>query len=160
LSFIPSLTHEQDQVIESLKTTQQSYKERHDAYRIPLSFAPSDKVFLYMERQCFQLECYHKLKPLHYGPYTILQKIGENAYHLDFPPHLGIHDVVNVNSLNHFEPSLVEDEVTISFPSELVPNFQPPLLEDIVIDTQSNTTHIQSHTCYLVGPKGRLPSQV
>ena len=112
-----------------------------------------------MDRDCFQSQSYHKPKHLHYGPYIVLQQIRENAYRLDLCLQIGIDDVVNVNSLNHFETPLVENEVTISHPSELVPDFQPPLLEDRVFNSHSNTTFTQSHTSYLVRGKGQLLAQ-
>jgi len=50
-----------------------------------------------------------KLKPIRYGPFKILEKIGENAFRLDLPTYMHIYSVVNVNSLRLFEPSLIED---------------------------------------------------
>jgi hypothetical protein len=158
-SFLQTLARKQAQVFEALQASQQRYKAHHDVHRKPLSFSPGDKVWFHMEHQCFQSQRYHKLKPLCYGPYTVLQQVGDNAYRLDFPPQLGIHDVVNVNSLKCYEPPLLEEEVTISHPSELVPYFQPPLLQDTVLDTCTTTTRTQQHTSFLVGRKGQLPAQ-
>jgi len=56
---------------------------------------------------------------------------------------LGIHDVVNVNSLKRYEPPLIEEYMTIFHPSELVPNFQPPLLEETTMDTCTTITRTQ-----------------
>jgi hypothetical protein len=81
-----------------------------------------------MESRHFQSQRYHKLKTLWYGPYVILKQVGDKSYHLDFPPQLGIHDVVNVNSMKRYETSLLEEEVTISHPYELAPYFKQPLL--------------------------------
>jgi hypothetical protein len=106
-----------------------------------------------MERQRFQSQRYHKLKPLYYGPYIVLQQDGDNAYHLVFPSKLGIHSVANVNNLSRYEPPLPEEEVTISNPSQLVLDFQPPLLHDTVLDTHITTTPTQQHTSFLVGRK-------
>jgi hypothetical protein len=86
-------------------------------------FTLGDKVWFYMEHQHFKSQPHHKLKPLCYGPYIVLQHIGNNEYHLEFPPQLGIHDVVNVNSLKHYEPPFLEDNVTISHPIKLIPDF-------------------------------------
>ena len=61
----------------------------------------------------FKTQQHHKLKPLHYGPYTVLQQIGPNAYRLDFPQLLlprGIHDVVNVNSLKHHASKILSSK--------------------------------------------------
>jgi len=78
--FLQTLARKQDQA------SQQRYKACHDMHKQPLSFSPEDKVWFHMESQNFQSQHYHKLKPLRYGPYTILQKVDNNAYHLDFPP--------------------------------------------------------------------------
>jgi hypothetical protein len=110
-------------------------------------FTPSDKVLFHMERWIFKSQRRHKLKPLRYGLYIVLQQIWNNAHRLDFPPQLGIHDVMNVNNLKHYEPPLLEDNVTISHPVELIPNFQPPLLQD----TRHTTTRHQQHTSYWSG---------
>jgi hypothetical protein len=40
------------------------------------------------------------LKPIRYGPFTILEKIGTNAFHLDLPPYMQIYSVVNVENPN------------------------------------------------------------
>jgi len=50
-----------------------------------------------------------KLKPIRYGPFQILEKIGENAFHLDLPSYMHISSIVNVDFLRLFEPSLIED---------------------------------------------------
>jgi len=43
-----------------------------------------------------------KLKPIRYGPFKVLEKIGENAFHLDFPSYMHIYLVVNVENLRLF----------------------------------------------------------
>ena len=40
-----------------------------------------------------------KLKPIRYGPFRILEKIGENDFHLDLPAYMHIYSVVNVDCL-------------------------------------------------------------
>ena len=50
-----------------------------------------------------------KLKPIRYGPFKILEKIGENAFRLDLLACMHIYSVVNAKNLKLFEPSLVED---------------------------------------------------
>jgi len=52
------------------------------------------------------------------GPFKILEKIGENFFHLDLPAYMHIYSVVNANSLRLFEPSLIENlEEQSQFPS-------------------------------------------
>jgi hypothetical protein len=67
--------------------------------------------------------------------------------------------VVNVNSLKHYEPPLLEDNVIVSHPVKLIPDFHPPLLQDTLLDTHHTTTHNQQHTSYLVGCTGQTPAQ-
>ena len=50
-----------------------------------------------------------KLKPIRYGPFKILEKIGENAFRLDFPTYMQIYLVVNAEHLRLYEPSLIKD---------------------------------------------------
>jgi len=67
-----------------------------------------------------------KLKPIRYGPFKILEKIGENDFHLDLLAYMHIYSVVNVDSLRLFEPSLIEDlEEQSLFPSidDLLPEY-------------------------------------
>ena len=86
-------------------------------------FTPGDNIWLYMECQRFKSQRHHKLKPLRYGPCIVVQWIGDNAYCLDFPPQLGILDVVNVNILKHYEPPLLEDNVIVSHHVKSILNF-------------------------------------
>jgi len=50
-----------------------------------------------------------KLKPIRYGPFRILEKVGENAFRLDLPTYMHIYSDVNVDCLRLFEPSMIED---------------------------------------------------
>jgi hypothetical protein len=85
----------------------------------PLSFQPGDHVWLLLDKQRFKGH-HHKLHPLKYGPYIVLECIGENAYRLYFPAQLGIHDVLNVNNLKLFEPPLLEEGVIVQHPPLLL----------------------------------------
>jgi len=48
-----------------------------------------------------------KLKSIKYGPFKILEKIGENAFHLDLPAYMHIYLVINADCLRMFEPSMI-----------------------------------------------------
>ncbi len=50
-----------------------------------------------------------KHKPIRYGPFKILEKIGENTFRLDFPAYMHIYSVINVENFRIYEPSLMED---------------------------------------------------
>ena len=118
-----------------------------------------DKVWLHLDKQRFKTQSHHKLKPLRYGPYTILEAIGPNAFRLDLPAQLGIHNVINVNNLKLYEPPQLEDEIAVIHSNDNIPEFQPPLAEDTLLDTRTRTTRNRQIMTYLVGKKGSLPSQ-
>lgn len=156
--FIQQLTQRHTAVTTALKTAQEQAKQRHDKQRTYLSFQPGDKVWLHLDKQRFKSQ-HHKLMPLRYGPYTILDKIGENAYHLDLPPQLGIHDVINVNQLKLFEPPLLEEPVTITHPVDNISDFQLPVAKDTILDTKTRSTRNREHISYLVARQGQTAAQ-
>ena len=51
-----------------------------------------------------------KLKPIRYGPFKILEKIGTNEFKLDLPPYMQIYSIVNVDNFRLFEPPLIYDQ--------------------------------------------------
>jgi len=53
---------------------------------------------LYISKERLQGEG-KKLKPFRYGPFKIVDKIGENAFCLDLPACMKIYSVVNVENL-------------------------------------------------------------
>ena len=66
------------------------------------------------------------LKPIRYGPFRILENIGENTFHLDLPAYMHIYSIVNVDCLRLFEPSMIEDpEEKSQLPSidDLLPEY-------------------------------------
>ena len=51
-----------------------------------------------------------KLKPIHYGSFKIIKKVGNNAFQLDFPSYMQMYSVVNVENLCLYEPPLIDDQ--------------------------------------------------
>jgi hypothetical protein len=78
---------------------------------------------------------------------------------LDFLAQLDIHDVLNVNNLKLFEPPLLEETITVQHPMDNIPDVQPPLLTDKILDSKTKTTRQQQYLSYLVGRKGQTPAQ-
>ena len=105
-----------------MQETEDHAKQRHDRKCTPLIFQPGDQLWLLLAKNIFKGH-HHKLHPLQYGPYIVLEHIGENAYRLDFPTQLGIHDVLNVNKLKLFEPPLLDEAVTVHHLVDNIPNF-------------------------------------
>ena len=67
-----------------------------------------------------------KLKPIRYGPFNILEKIGENYFCLELPAYMHIYSVVNADNLRLFEPSLIEDleeKSQLPFVDDLLPEY-------------------------------------
>jgi len=106
--FIEQIQEIHQALQEQLEKSQAKYKARHDKHQMEHSFQVGDQFWLYINKDRMQGEG-KKLKPIRYGPFKILEKIGENAFHLDLPAYMHIYSVVNANSLRLFEPSLIED---------------------------------------------------
>jgi hypothetical protein len=83
--FLQQLAQQHTDVTTTLKEDQDRAKKRHDKQRNSMSLKPEDRLWLHLDKKCFKGQ-HHKLLPIKYGSYTILEKIGENAYRLDLPP--------------------------------------------------------------------------
>ena len=62
----------QKQVQEMLQQANAKSMARHDKHRIPHSFQIGDQVWLHLKKERFTIP-YKKMKPLQYGPYSILK---------------------------------------------------------------------------------------
>ena len=96
-------------VQEQLEKSQAQYKPRHDKHRVDHKFQVGDQVWLHINKDRLKGEG-KKLKPIRYGPFTILEKIGMNDFRLDLPPYMQIYSVVNVENLKIYEPPMIMDE--------------------------------------------------
>ena len=102
-----------------------------------------------------------KLKPIRYRPFRILEKIGENDFHLDLPAYMHIYSIINADCLRLFEPSLIEDpEEQRQLPSidDLLPEYLNELQEDTVLDRKVMTTRREDVEYLIIGLKGLKPS--
>ena len=98
-----------------------------------------------------------KLKPIRYGPFRILEKVGENAFHLDLLAYMHIYSVVNTDCLRLFEPSMIEDpEEQIQLPSvdDLLSEYLNELPEDTMLDKKVRTTRSGQVEYLRIGLKG------
>ena len=94
---------------EQLEKIQRNYKARHDKHRVDHKFQVGDEVWLYLSKEILQGEG-KNLKPIRYDPFKNLEKIGTNAFKLDFPPYIQIYFVVSVENLRLFEPPLIDNQ--------------------------------------------------
>jgi hypothetical protein len=70
-----------------LEKSQAKYKARHDKHRVDHSFEFGDEVWIYISKERLKGEG-KKLKPIQYGPFKIIDKVGNNAFRLDLPPYM------------------------------------------------------------------------
>jgi hypothetical protein len=103
-----------------------------------------------------------KMKPIRYGPFKILEKIGNNAVRLDFPLYMQMYAVVKVDNLRLYEPPLIDDpgeNVHIPSIDDFSPEYLLELHEDTILDKRMRTSK-RGNTEYLrVGLKGTNPSK-
>lgn len=87
---------------QQLVRVQQRQKHQADKNRTERSFEVGDKAFLEIQpyvQSSLHKRANHKLSFKYFGPYTILEKIGEAAYKLQLPPSAAIHPVFHVSLL-------------------------------------------------------------
>jgi len=124
------------------------------------SFQVGDQVWLYISKDKMQGEG-KKLKPIRYGPFRILEKIGENAFCLDLLAYMYIYSVINADCLRLFEPSMIEDpEEQSQLPSidDLLPEYLNELQEGTILDRKVRTTCRGDMEYLRIGLKGSKPS--
>jgi hypothetical protein len=100
------------------------------------------------------------LKPLRYGPFKILENIGNNAFRLDFPPYMHIYVVVNVENLRLYEPPLIDDQgdhVQIPSIEDFSPDFLSELHEDTILDRKTRSSKRWDVDYLCIGLKGTNP---
>jgi hypothetical protein len=106
--FIEQIQLVHRMVQEQLEKSQAKYKTRHDKHHVDHSFQVEDEFWLYIRKERHKGEG-KKLKPIIYGPFKFLEKIGNNAFRLDLP-HMQMYAVVNVENLKLYEPPLIDDQ--------------------------------------------------
>jgi len=64
------------------------------------------QVWLYIRKEILQGE-EKNIKPIRYGPFKIVEKIGNNTFRLELPLYMQIYFVVNVENLRLYEPPMI-----------------------------------------------------
>jgi hypothetical protein len=123
--FLQQIAQRHSVVTSSLKATQDHAKKHHDKERTFMAFQRGEQVSLHLHKKRFKGHQQSSANQI-LSVYNT-HKIGENAYRLDMPPQMGIHNVINVNNLKLFEPSLLEELVTITHQVDKIIDFQLPL---------------------------------
>ena len=100
------------------------------------------------------------MKPLRYGPYSILKQMGENAFQLDIPACLGLHPVFNVDLLRPYHAPLLEyNDLQIEKPEDIHPDVHEPLLCKTILGRRICLTRKNSIPLFQVAKYGQLPVQ-
>ena len=94
---------------EQLESIQSKYKERHDKHWIDHHFHIGDRVWIHINKDRFQGEG-RKLRPIRYGPFTILDQVGNNSFWLYFPPYIPMYSILNVEKLKLYDPPMIVDQ--------------------------------------------------
>jgi hypothetical protein len=142
-----------------LEKSQAKYKTRHEKHRVDHSFQVGDEVWLYISKERLKGEG-KKLKPIRYGPFKIIDKIGNNAFRLDLPPYMQMYAVVNVENLKLYEPPLIDDQgehVQIPSIDDFSPEYLIELHEDTILDRIMRTSKRGNVEYLRGGLKGTNP---
>jgi hypothetical protein len=159
--FIEQIQLIHQMVQEQLEKSQAKYKTRHDKHRVDHSFQVGDEVWLYISKERLKGEG-KKLKPIRYGPFKVLEKIGNNAFRLDLPPYMQMYAVVNVENLKLYEPPLIDDQgehVQIPSIDDFSPEYLTELHEDTILDRRMRTSKRGNVEYLRVGLKDTNPSK-
>lgn len=91
-----------------LNRAQDRFKKHADKHRSERSFAVGDQVLLklqpYVQVSVASRPC-RKLAYKFFGPFTVLERVGNLAYRLKLPPDGRIHPVFHISQLKPFVPS-------------------------------------------------------
>src|SRR5436190_438213 len=108
--YAERLLQHHDALVENVKQAQDSQARYYDAKHKRIEFAVGDKVWLltpniHTERPS------KKLDWKRFGPYTISERIGLQAYRLDLPASMKIHPVFHVSLLEPYKPSTIPGRI-------------------------------------------------
>jgi hypothetical protein len=144
-----------------LEKHQAQYKARHDKHMVDHQFQVGYWVWLHIGKEILKGEG-KKIKPIRYGPFTILEKSGTSYFHLDILPYMQIYSLVNIEKLKLFEPPMIMDqneEVSIPSIDEFAPKYLDELQEYVILDKRMRTSRRGDVDYLRVGLKGTHPSK-
>ncbi|GAV69131.1 hypothetical protein CFOL_v3_12632, partial [Cephalotus follicularis] len=94
------------------------YKRKANKHRRKTEFQQGDLVWVNLRKERFPSKRKSKLSPRAYGPFEVLERVGDNAYKIKLPGDYGVSATFNIGDLSPF----VEDE----YISDLRSNPNPP----------------------------------
>lgn len=93
----------------NLELSTAKYKAAADVKRRDMVFEPDDLVWVVITKERMPAHEYNKLRSRKIGPVKVLERINNNAYRVQLPPHLKTSDVFNVK---HLSPFLGDNDVS------------------------------------------------
>ncbi len=134
-------TETQTQLIQQdIIVAQDRQKSYADAKRLHQTFQEGDMVFLQvkLKRSSLRTGKCKKLNPHYCGPYLILKKINDQAYRLQLPNHIKVHNVFHVSLLKKYlsNPTHILDDSYLTstedatfevFPQQILQTQSKPL---------------------------------
>ncbi|KAK8951621.1 hypothetical protein KSP39_PZI004098 [Platanthera zijinensis] len=140
-SFTRHLHELHESVRRKINLSNEHYKEQADKHKRDKNFLVGEQVMVRVRAERLPHGSAKKLSARRMGPYSVLKRIGSNAYELDIPTSMGIHPVFNVEDLtSYFAPHEYLDPYTRG-PSEPTsspispnppPSPEPPLPQELV----------------------------
>jgi hypothetical protein len=113
--FGPDLVTEAEEIFHRIQTNLKAAKARQESYankrRRPVEFEAGDCVYLHVSptRGVKRFGIKGKLEPRYIGPFPVLAKLRNVAYHLELPPTLaGVHNVFHIFQLKKCLKPLVD----------------------------------------------------
>ncbi|KAK8942371.1 hypothetical protein KSP39_PZI009407 [Platanthera zijinensis] len=117
-SFVEHLHELHESIRKKIATSNENYKAYADISRRERNFGVGTQVLVRIRPERFPSGTAKKLNARRMGPYTVVRRIGTNAYEIDIPKHMGISRVFNVEDLtSYFEEQAYEDPFE-SLPAE------------------------------------------
>jgi hypothetical protein len=134
-AFIDRLEDARMQARLNLQKAQQRQKAHADQGRREVQFKEGDKVLLETANLKLHSDRARKLLPKRIGPYRVLARVAPNAYRIQLPPNMKMHDVFHVSQL-------------MPYTGQAVPQLAPP---QFAADTSPVPVRILKHRDRSVG---------
>ncbi|XP_058766771.1 uncharacterized protein LOC131640391 [Vicia villosa] len=137
----------------NLKKSQIQMEKQANNKRRDFTFQTGDLVLLKLQpyrQQTVSRRTSQKLSKRFFGPYKVIQRVGEVAYLLDLPSSSKVHPVVHVSLLRPYFSNTASEgfrplpgDAALSFDNSLVDDSQPPSMDDTRMLLPSAVTDIQ-----------------